>query len=416
MKSRLKYENAGGMTLPDAFPRLKEAVDSAAARKFPHGIPDPVRARIDRELDLAESSGLASGILALKAVADTCRTYGEEFLIAGTAGNAYLCYLLDITPADPLSPYVDRPGCGAYCKHAGGHDLPEEFFYSTYHGSFELRVTEAIRPMIYARLQKLFGPRRIAWVESEDRYLWGTFIFIPEGKTPEDFGETAVREPGHIITCRTDYISAGLDYINLCLHTHSELLTRLYRLSEKDYRDLPADDPEVMENCGPDGMFQQNLRNGSAITGCICPEKTSDLLAVLGLSRGLGNWSDYTRNLIDSGTPLDDIIWSRESVMRYLLRLGAGREDAFRLAEAVRKGLLNSCQERFRPLLDRYDIPEEYREQMRRTRYLLTESYLYPMLLQRVRIIKYRLNDPAAYKQAVMDVVPPEEFAEKYPG
>ena len=86
---------------PQAF--LESEVWAGAGRRYPHGLPDTVRATLERELALIARLDLARYFLTIKDIVDFARGCDPPILCQGrgSAANSAVCYVLGITSVDP---------------------------------------------------------------------------------------------------------------------------------------------------------------------------------------------------------------------------------------------------------------------------------------------------------------------------
>ena len=89
---------AGYATAQDALVALTEA---GAQRRYPHGIPQPVRYALDRELEVIGALGYAPFFLTVHHIVDFARSKGILCQGRGSAANSAICYCLFITEVDP---------------------------------------------------------------------------------------------------------------------------------------------------------------------------------------------------------------------------------------------------------------------------------------------------------------------------
>ncbi len=97
-----QYPNETVAGFPDAQAALEDLTWKGAARRYPDGIPDKVRASLIRELKIVADLTYASYFLT---VADIVRHAREEHGILcqgrGSAANSAICYCLGVTSVDP---------------------------------------------------------------------------------------------------------------------------------------------------------------------------------------------------------------------------------------------------------------------------------------------------------------------------
>ncbi|MCM0000091.1 MAG: error-prone DNA polymerase [Erythrobacter sp.] len=86
---------------PQAF--LESEVWAGAVRRYPSGVPDSVRATLERELALIAKLDLARYFLTIKDIVDFARGCDPPILCQGrgSAANSAVCYVLGITSVDP---------------------------------------------------------------------------------------------------------------------------------------------------------------------------------------------------------------------------------------------------------------------------------------------------------------------------
>ena len=90
----------GGQS-PQAF--LESEVWKGAGRRYPAGVPESVRATLERELALIARLDLARYFLTIKDIVDFARSQEPPILCQGrgSAANSAVCYVLGITSVDP---------------------------------------------------------------------------------------------------------------------------------------------------------------------------------------------------------------------------------------------------------------------------------------------------------------------------
>ena len=84
---------------PDAH--LAELTWAGAARRYPEGLPDKVRAALDKELALIAEMDIARYFLTIHEIVQFARGEGILCQGRGSAANSAVCYCLEITAVDP---------------------------------------------------------------------------------------------------------------------------------------------------------------------------------------------------------------------------------------------------------------------------------------------------------------------------
>lgn len=81
---------------------LEHLTFEGAKQRYPHGIPDDVRAQLTKELTLIHSLDYGGYFLTMKALIDFCRSKDILCQGRGSAANSAVCYCLGITAVDPV--------------------------------------------------------------------------------------------------------------------------------------------------------------------------------------------------------------------------------------------------------------------------------------------------------------------------
>jgi error-prone DNA polymerase len=89
---------APGESADDA---LRRVVAAGVPRRFPGGVPEAVRAQIDKELDLIALLGVAPYFLSVYQIVEIARARRILCQGRGSAANSAVCYALGITAVDP---------------------------------------------------------------------------------------------------------------------------------------------------------------------------------------------------------------------------------------------------------------------------------------------------------------------------
>jgi len=92
------FQGVVGETADQALRRLTE---QGVVERYPDGIPEKVRAQIDKELELISKLEVAPYFLSVRAIVDMARRRDILCQGRGSAANSAVCYVLGITAVDP---------------------------------------------------------------------------------------------------------------------------------------------------------------------------------------------------------------------------------------------------------------------------------------------------------------------------
>ena len=101
--NELKYQYPDEKTHPDLTPQqsLEASVRQAVAERYPRGLPEKVRERLDHEMTLIEKMRYAPYFLTVNAIVRQARAMGILCQGRGSAANSVVCFVLGITAIDP---------------------------------------------------------------------------------------------------------------------------------------------------------------------------------------------------------------------------------------------------------------------------------------------------------------------------
>lgn len=106
--SEIKYEYPVEIVPPglSGSEYLRQETERGAHRRYPKGISDRLRTRLDEELSLIEDLGYESYFLTLYDIVSYARSRGILCQGRGSAANSAVCYCLGITEVDPASSHT----------------------------------------------------------------------------------------------------------------------------------------------------------------------------------------------------------------------------------------------------------------------------------------------------------------------
>ena len=126
------------------------------------------------------------------------------------------------------------------------------------------------------------------------------------------------------------------------------------------------------------------------------PQNFTELVKVLGLIHGTGEWSDDPRFIRDIECELGQLPTTREDIMNYLTANGINEERSFSIMENVRKGKgLNDSEK-----AELKNIPDWFIEFCDNTDYLFPKAHVTELLLAYMNIAWFKINNPVAYYTA----------------
>src|SRR3979411_2070637 len=99
----LAYQYPEERTMPGLTPQqaLAKLTWEGAAERYPEGIPDDVRPKLDNELQLIERLQYAPYFLTVNSIVRFARSKAILCKGRGSAANSAVCYMLGITSIDP---------------------------------------------------------------------------------------------------------------------------------------------------------------------------------------------------------------------------------------------------------------------------------------------------------------------------
>jgi error-prone DNA polymerase len=108
---QLQYEYPDEPVPPGwtAIQRLTQLAWDGAKRRYPHGIPEKVKATLRDELKLIKELGYANYFLTVHDIVDWARSQPDPILCQGrgSAANSVVCFCLGVTAVDPTKPDQD---------------------------------------------------------------------------------------------------------------------------------------------------------------------------------------------------------------------------------------------------------------------------------------------------------------------
>ncbi|MDR1795028.1 MAG: PolC-type DNA polymerase III [Erysipelotrichaceae bacterium] len=245
----------------------------------------------------------------------------------------------------------------------------------------------------------------------------GGIIVIPKEMDVHDF--TPIQYPAN--NPDSDWYTTHFDFktihdnvlkLDLLGHVDPTAMKMMEKLSGLDVRELPQNDPAVLqvfystesldidarsypEKNGAIGLPEFGTANTRRILDKTMPRHFSDLVRISGLSHGTDVWANNAEKLIDAGHKLSEIICCRDDIMVTLKEYGLADKDAFDIMESVRKG--RGLKPQWEALINEHQLPEWYSESCNRIQYMFPKAHAVAYVMMAVRVAWFKVYQPVVY-------------------
>jgi len=260
----------------------------------------------------------------------------------------------------------------------------------------------------------------------------GGIIVLPVGENINTF--TPVQHPANdmtvdITTTHFDYHSIDHNLLKLDIlgHLDPTMIRMLQDLTGVDPTEIPLDDKTVMSlfaNTDALGIRPEDI--GDTTLGALGipefgtdfamglvaeakPTQFIDLVNIAGLSHGTDVWLGNAQDLIRDGiATISTCICTRDDIMTYLINKGLEADTAFKIMEAVRKGVVakgkaDKWPEWKQTMLD-HDVPEWYIGSCEKIKYMFPKAHAAAYVMMGWRIAYCKVFYPLAYYAAYFSV------------
>lgn len=260
----------------------------------------------------------------------------------------------------------------------------------------------------------------------------GGIIVLPMGENINTF--TPIQRPANdmsvdIITTHFDYHSIDHNLLKLDIlgHVDPTMIRMLQDLTGLDPTTIPLDDKAVMslfESTKALGITPEDI-GGTKLGALGIPEfgtdfamglveeakptQFIDLVNIAGLSHGTDVWLGNAQTLIQNGTAtISTCICTRDDIMTYLINKGLEADTAFKIMEAVRKGVVakGKCDkwpEWKQEMLD-HGVPEWYIWSCELIKYMFPKAHAAAYVMMGWRIAYCKVFYPLAYYASYFSV------------
>lgn len=260
----------------------------------------------------------------------------------------------------------------------------------------------------------------------------GGMVVVPGDREIYEF--TAIQKPANdtktnIITTHFEYhsIDANLLKLDILGHDDPTIIRRLEDLTGKDATTIALDDKDVMSLFhSPEVMGITKEDISGCPTGSLGvpefgtdfviqmlvdtkPKNFSDLVRISGLSHGTDVWLNNAQTLIAEGkTELSGAICCRDDIMVYLIHMGLEPGVAFKIMEAVRKGMVakGKCDKwpEWEEDMKAHNVPDWYIWSCKLIKYMFPKAHAAAYVMMAWRIAWFKVNEPLAYYAAYFSI------------
>lgn len=448
-KTRSKYT----ICLPKAEEEIRNRCFAAAREKYGVQIPEPIKERLDIELQAICKNGYASKYLIGSMMAKYVKDRGYPTCTRGTIASSFVAHLCGITEVNPLPPHrycpkchhlelaVEKrkkalmgydldekecPSCGTEMTSSGCDIEPEVLMGADFSREpfIVLNVPKTVRSELIAHLKDTFGEdclvragvRRIG----KDGKVKigkhpGAFYILPKGVNIEDI--TALRDcesddEFQLKITERDYNDLYNDLEKYDVLTLSELdmLYTLEQITGHSCSSIMTNDDSVLDVFRTEGfsflprsLNRNGIDLGRMMVSETRPNNFSDLVCISALLHSSGGWVNNGWHLIRDGASLKELFTSRDDVMQHLMWVGVERRTAIRIMDRIlmAKGITEEMKEDMRAA----GVPEVYIESLDKTQYLFPKSHAMEYMLVYWKLAWYKSHFPEDYTKVMKDAV-----------
>ena len=260
----------------------------------------------------------------------------------------------------------------------------------------------------------------------------GGIIVLPVGENINTF--TPVQRPANdmtvdITTTHFDYHSIDHNLLKLDIlgHVDPTMIRMLQDLTGLDPTTIPLDDKAVMSlfaNTDALGIKPEDI-GGTTLGALGIPEfgtdfaiglveeakptQFIDLVNIAGLSHGTDVWLGNAQTLIQNGiATISTCICTRDDIMTYLINKGLEADTAFKIMEAVRKGVVAKGKAdkwpEWKEDMSNHGVPDWYIESCEKIKYMFPKAHAAAYVMMGWRIAYCKVFYPLAYYASYFSV------------
>ena len=222
-----------------------------------------------------------------------------------------------------------------------------------------------------------------------------------------------------IVTTHFEYHSIDHNLLKLDILGHDDptMIRRLEDLTGVDAKEIPLDDPDVMElfhgteilgikpediggiEMGSLGVPEFGTEFVIQMLKYTNPQCFSDLVRISGLSHGTDVWLGNAQMYIESGqAEISTAICCRDDIMTYLINMGLEKELSFTIMESVRKG--KGLKDEWVEEMLSHGVPQWYIDSCRKIKYMFPKAHAAAYVMMGWRVAWFKVHKPLAYYAA----------------
>lgn len=431
--------------IEQAYENIKKACDWKLNQIYPIQIPEPVKARYQKELKFLKTSDYLDDIEICRCLNVEASKCSQLLSIRGTITSSYIIYLLGNSLLNPLPAHYYCPKCGHYetvdtklfgidlptqkcptCQNnliADGFNLPLEAAWGLDGKkllSIEYNISEEFLPFAKKVLQALYPQHVIAplgfYIRAEEKKAiemeHSGFLILPEGRDIEDYPEMiGFLEDGEL--CLSGNIrDIESHYMHRVLLLQNKCLEQMIAMQRKT--GIYANEITLQEL---HTLNWNDINNSSSLTSAesylfhaIKPKTFYDMVCLNAASHNTYSNKKYSPHN-DNYYSLPDLFekpefkkypcYTREDFFDELLKMGIDLEKAYEISEFIGKGKQNSTMQKFADQFASFDLPEDFKSVAKEYLYLFPRSHSAEYMLKYAKLAFYAKKDRRAFSKIV---------------
>ena len=299
-----------------AFIKLKSICNTRIYDKYDMNICGTAYKQLEKELEYIQKQGSAPLLVVVYEALCETGAKSDDYWICGAMGSSLISYLLDLSKIDPLtaSPKLYDEFCYGF---SGERDF-----------SVEIRTTKKIYRSLVRCFEHYSGEVSIKHRHFSNGKIIGVSIIVAQGDDGAD-------------------------------------------MKEYEFNFLSVTKPKL--------TLKRLMK--STVFEIVMPETYEDQIKCMGLEHGRGVngvWENNMEDLLKTGTvPLSDLIAHREDVYEFLMNHGIEKEQAYKITEDVRRGIVRrkGWDQEYLSILKNAEIPVWFIESCEKIQYLFPRAH-----------------------------------------